>query len=192
MIDFENVEGHRPYFKVKHICNRLANVNAVVPLSGCNLICKNLPLLAKYNQSEPRRMSEKCQSLSCIHCWHTPSLTRVLGSAPRPHRLSACSYLVRYVHAQIINNGGEQTTTEPINARPMPTSKRRNIGYCFIIYLYFIVYFDTLFYLMSTSIIYSIYIFILSLVSIHAVFLFLLCMEHWNKNNFPPGINKVF
>ena len=66
------------------------------------------------------------------------------------------------------------------------------IGYYFIIYLYFIVCFDILFYLMSTSIFYFIYIFILSLVSIHAVFLFLPCMEHWNKNNFPPGINKIF
>ena len=66
------------------------------------------------------------------------------------------------------------------------------IGYYFIIYLYFIVYFDILFYLMSTSIFYFIYIFILLLVSIHAVFLFLLYMEHWSKNIFPPGINKVF
>ena len=39
---------------------------------------------------------------------------------------SACSYLVRYVQAQTVNNGGEQTTTEPKNVPPLPTSKRRN------------------------------------------------------------------
>ena len=50
--------------------------------------------------------------------------------------------------------------------------------YYFIIY--FIVYFNIILFV-SLS---------LSLVSIHAVFLFLLCTEHWNKNNFPPGLIK--
>ena len=45
-----------------------------------------------------------------------------------PSRRSACSYLVRYVHVQTVNNGGEQTTTttEMKNAPPLPTSKRIN------------------------------------------------------------------
>ena len=51
--------------------------------------------------------------------------------------------------------------------------------YCLLYYFitfYFIVYFSIL--VISLS---------LSLVFIHAVFLFLLCMEHWNKINFLPG-----
>ena len=48
-------------------------------------------------------------------------------SAPPPHRSSVCSYLVRYVQAQTVNNGGEQTTTtEPKLALASPTSTRRN------------------------------------------------------------------
>ena len=44
-------------------------------------------------------------------------LAYTAGSAPPPHRCSAGSYLVRYVHAQTVNNGGEQTrTTETKNA----------------------------------------------------------------------------
>ena len=46
------------------------------------------------NQSEPREVSEKCQSCSCIRCWQSPSLAQsILGSAPPPCR--ACSHLVR-------------------------------------------------------------------------------------------------
>ena len=44
------------------------------PPSGPNLICKNPPLPVEYNQSEPRRVSEKCQSLSYM-----------LLAAPFPH-----------------------------------------------------------------------------------------------------------
>ena len=94
------------------------------PPSGHNLICKNLLLAGQCGQSDPRGVSEKCQSFSCIcmlSCQH------ILGSAPPPSRCSACSYLVIYFQAQTVNNGGEQTTTtEPKNAPPLPTSKRRN------------------------------------------------------------------
>ena len=98
------------------------------PPSGCGLIHKNPPLPAKYNQSEPRRVSEKCHSLGCIRCWQPLSLMQhVLGSAPPPHRCSVCSHLVRYVQPQTVNNGREQTTTTVLkNAPPLPTSKRRN------------------------------------------------------------------
>ena len=93
----------------------------MAPPSGCNLICKNPPLPAQYNQSEPRGVSEKCQSFSCIHCWQPPSLTQcALGSAPPPHRCSACSYLVRYFQAQTL-----QSHKMPHHCRDMP-SKRRN------------------------------------------------------------------
>ena len=34
-------------------------------------------------------------------------------------------YLVRYIHAPTVNDGREQTTTEPKNGPPLPTSKRR-------------------------------------------------------------------
>ena len=89
----------------------------MAPHSGCNLICKNPPLPVEYNQSEPRGVSEKCQSLSCIRCC----------SPPPSRRCSVCSHLVRYVQAQTVNNGGEQTTTtEQKHAPPLPTSKRRN------------------------------------------------------------------
>ena len=46
-----------------------------LPLHSFNLICKNPPL---HNQSEPRGVSEKCQSFSCI-----------LLAAPLPH--TACT-----------------------------------------------------------------------------------------------------
>ena len=75
-------------------------------------------------------MSEKCQSFSCICCWQPPSLTQhLLSSVPSPCTCSACFYLVRYVQAQAqtVNNSREQTTkTEPKNAPPLQTSKRRN------------------------------------------------------------------
>ena len=99
----------------------------MAPPSGCNLICKYLPLPAKYNQSEAGGVSEKCQSLSCIRCWK-PRQAMLLGRAPPPRRCSVCSHLVRNVQAQTVNNGGEQTTTttQLENAPPLPTSKRRN------------------------------------------------------------------
>ena len=83
----------------------------MAPPSGPNLM--NPLLLSQHNQSVPRGVSEKCQSFSCVLlCWQTPSLTqRVPGSAPPPCRCSVCSHLVRYVQAQTVNNGGEQTTT---------------------------------------------------------------------------------
>ena len=90
---------------------------SVAPPSGCNLICKNPPFPAQHNQSEPRGVSEKCQSLSCTHCC----------SPPPPHRCSVCSHLVRYVQTQTVNNGGEQTTTtEQKHAPPSPATQRRN------------------------------------------------------------------
>ena len=52
---------------------------------------------------------------------------------------------------------------------------------------YFIVYFNIPFYFI---VYFSILFISLSLVSFHAVFLFLLCTEHWNKNSFPPGLIK--
>ena len=90
--------------------------------SRCNLICKNPSLLAKYNQSEPIRVSENC------HSGGPPSLMqRILGSAPPQRRCSVCSDLVRHFHAQIVNNGGEQTTTTELkNAPPLPASKSRH------------------------------------------------------------------
>ena len=58
------------------------------------------------------------------------SLTqRALGSAPPPHRHSACSYLVRYVQTQTKNIGGEQTTTTTVaqkQAPLLPMSKSSN------------------------------------------------------------------
>ena len=82
----------------------------MTPPSGHNFICKNPQLPDQHNQSEPRGVSDKCQSISCICSWqpHCPT-QRVLGSAPPPHRRSACSYLVRYIQAQTVNNGREQT-----------------------------------------------------------------------------------
>ena len=38
----------------------------MAPPSGCNLICKNPPLQDQHNQSEPRGVSEKCQSFSSM------------------------------------------------------------------------------------------------------------------------------
>ena len=51
--------------------------------------------------------------------------------------------------------------------------------------IYFIVYFSILFYLILLPILAFNISLSLSLVFTHAVFLFLLCTEHWNKNNFP-------
>ena len=54
-------------------------------------------------------------------------LPHALGIAPPPRMRSACSYLVKYFHAQTVNSGGEQTaTTEPKIAPPSPSSKTRN------------------------------------------------------------------
>ena len=49
----------------------------------------------------------------------------ILGSALPPHRRSASSHLVRYVHVQTINNGREETRTELKNAPPLPTKERK-------------------------------------------------------------------
>ena len=100
----------------------------MAPPSGPNLICKNPLLPAQYHQSEPRRVSEKCQSFLCICCWQPPSLMQwLLDSAPPLQRHSPCSYLLRYFHAQTVNNGREQTTTTELNNAPqLPMSKRRN------------------------------------------------------------------
>ena len=56
----------------------------MAPPSGHNLICKNPPLPDQHNQSEPKGVSEKCQSLSCIPCWQPPSLPQCTGQCPSP------------------------------------------------------------------------------------------------------------
>ena len=53
------------------------------------------------------------------------------GQCPSLRRRSDCSHLLRYaqvqVHPQTVNNGRERRkTTEPKNAPPLPTSKRRH------------------------------------------------------------------
>ena len=69
------------------------------------------------------------------HLHHSDAYTA--GSSPPSHsmywavhappcRWRTCSYLIRYVQAQTVNNDGEQTTTEPKNAPPLSTSNRRN------------------------------------------------------------------
>ena len=59
--------------------------------------------------------------------------------------------------------------------------------FCYL--FYFIVYFNILFYF---TVYFSIVFISLSLVSIHAVFLFLFCTEHLEQTISPVGINKVF
>ena len=66
--------------------------------------------------------------------------------------------------------------------------------FSFLLYLTFSVLFNS--YLLSfdfncilfESLLYFISIFI----HLYRLFPFLLCTEHWNENNFPPWINKVF
>ena len=111
---------------------------SVAPPCGRNSICKNPLLPGEHSQSEPWGVSKNCLLFSFTHCWQPASLVQcVLSRAPPLCKCSACSYLVRYVQAQTVNNGGEQTTTEPKNAPSSPTSKRRNI--C-LIYDSFYVY----------------------------------------------------
>ena len=96
----------------------------MAPPSGRNLICKNPTLPDQHNQSKPKGVSEKCISVLCICCWQPASLTQyLLRSAPPPRRRR---YRYIQAQAQTVNDGGEQTTTKPKNAPPLPTSKRRN------------------------------------------------------------------
>ena len=65
-----------------------------------------------------RRCFSLCESPS-VENWWTTALEIIRRRCVK--RASVCSYLVRYVQA--VKNGGEQTTTtEQINALPLPTS----------------------------------------------------------------------
>ena len=64
----------------------------------------------------------------------------------------------------------------------------------YFILFHFIVYFNTLIYVILFHFIvyFSILFISFSLVSIHAVFLFLLCTETLEQKQFPLGISQVF
>ena len=81
--------------------------------------------LSTTNQSQgecPRSVNH-----SCAYTADKPPGTACTGQCPSPTQAQCCPYLVRYLHAQTANNGGEQsTTTELKNAPPLTLSKRRN------------------------------------------------------------------
>ena len=81
----------------------------MAPPSGCNLICKNPLLPDQHNQSEPRGVSEKCQSFSC-----TP--------LPPAGAVPALTWSDK-LKLKLLTMAEWQ---EQKNAPPLPKSKRRN------------------------------------------------------------------